>query len=1064
MHRDALAFSSINDANADQDPLMYFPALETFPGFGSRQDSDVSGYRLQALLAMARRLSNPDSACASPPLIATSVQALMQRTLPPDLLLAHTPTVSVSETNDLKRIANQLSADGYRFASRVQEKGEASIRGGILDVWPPTEVLPARLEFNGPMVESIRFFAPVDQRSTEKVSCVSISPASEWMPVQAEDGTEAERGSMASRRPTGQREAPALTSILSYIPHNAVFVWSEPDSIAANGSSYEQVVSESGASGVTLSLKALKAEITRRPGCRQLLVGVASEMEGPVFSLDITSIRGVLEIPRDVLQPDILERTRTALLADLRKRARRGHRVFFLFDTQGSLKHFRKCLADGELDKFRTGIGPLSGGFASQDMRLSVVAESDLYGSRKTLTRRYRPGPEHVSERVSDLSDIEPGDLVAHVDHGIGRYLGVDNIEFNGRMQEVLTIEYADRAMLHVPVSHAHLISRYVGISRRTIRLHRLGGARWHREKAAAHRSILDLASSLLETQAQRELLDGFVSPSDTPWQHEFEASFPYRETPDQRTVVDDVKKDMESPRPMDRLVCGDAGYGKTEVAMRAAFKTVMAGKQTAVLVPTTVLAQQHFQTFRERMSAYPIRIEMLSRFCTRSQHAEIVKGMSKGTVDIVVGTHSLVQSGIRFKDLGLVVIDEEQRFGVAHKERLKQMRRLVDLLTLTATPIPRTLYMSLTGAKEISLLQTPPKERVAIDTIVVRNTDKIVREAIVREISREGQVFYLHNRIMTIDRVKGRIERLVPEARVRVAHGQMPSSKLAEIMRQFVAGRFEILLCTTIIESGMDIPRANTILVDRAERFGIADLYQLRGRVGRSNRKAYAYLLLPSHGQIDADARKRIGAVERHSGLSAGFSLALRDLEIRGAGNLLGSEQSGHITAMGFALYCQLLRRTIARLKGETVPLVIDVDLKLDFISPLSDPGSPDSSAMIPVGYVPTESTRLATYRKIAEASSPSDIRDLEAELRDRFGPVPQTVVRLLKIAELKIACAEKGIASIETRNRKVILAGRRGYLKTGTRFPRLSARNTDRLLDEIIKLVRTADRWAAR
>jgi len=591
------------------------------------------------------------------------------------------------------------------------------------------------------------------------------------------------------------------------------------------------------------------------------------------------------------------------------------------------------------------------------------------------------------------------------------------------------------------------------------VKLHRLGGRRWPREKAAAERSIADLASSLLETQAHRSLLLGHAFAPDSPWQHDFEASFPYLETPDQQKAVFAVKENMESPRPMDRLVCGDAGYGKTEVAMRAAFKAVIDEKQVAVLVPTTVLAQQHYHTFTERMAPYPVRIEMLSRFCSRSQQAEIIKGMAHGTVDIVIGTHALLQPGIQFKNLGLVITDEEQRFGVEHKERLKNVRRLVDVLTLTATPIPRTLYMSLTGARDMSLMQTPPSERMAIETIVARNSDKIVREAILREVNREGQVFYLHNRIMTIDRAKHRLERLVPEARVRIAHGRMPSSELASVMKGFAAGEFEVLLCTTLIESGMDIPRANTILIQRSDRFGIADLYQLRGRVGRSSHKAYAYLLLPSHGPIEPDARKRIGAVRKYSSLSAGFNLALRDLEIRGAGNLLGEEQSGHITAIGFGLYCQLLQRTVARLKGEPVPPIIDVDVRLDFISISSDPSSPEHSAVIPYAYIEDEFPRIEAYRKMAEASSYQDVSRLRSEFRDRFGPMPASVERLLKIAELRIAASQKHIQSVETRGGKVMLTRHNDYLMKGKRFPRLTSSMPDDQLREVINLVRDYD-----
>ena len=474
--------------------------------------------------------------------------------------------------------------------------------------------------------------------------------------------------------------------------------------------------------------------------------------------------------------------------------------------------------------------------------------------------------------------------------------------------------------------------------------------------------------------------------------------------------ALQDVKRDLESTQPMDRLVCGDAGYGKTEVAMRAAFKVVMEGRQVAVLVPTTVLAQQHFYTFSERMAAYPVRIEMHSRFCSREQRGQVLADLASGAVDIVIGTHGLLQPDVRFRDLGLVIIDEEQRFGVAHKERFKHLRRLVDVLTLTATPIPRTLYMGLLGVRDLSTIQTPPQERLPIETIVAENQDSVVRETILRELNREGQVFYLHNRVMTIDAVRERLARVVPEACVAVAHGQMATGQLSAIMQAFVRGDYDVLLCTTIIESGTDIPNANTILIDRADRFGMADLYQLRGRVGRARRKGYAYMLLPPRGAVDPTARKRIQAIAQYSGAGAGFKLAMRDLEIRGAGNLLGHEQSGHIATVGFALYCQLLKRTVAQLKGEPAPPIVDVDVRLDFLDLSTAGASGDSAAVIPVSYIEDERLRIALYRRIAETAVPEDVPALRREFKDRFGSVPPAVERLLLVAELRILAAARG------------------------------------------------------
>jgi transcription-repair coupling factor (superfamily II helicase) len=598
-----------------------------------------------------------------------------------------------------------------------------------------------------------------------------------------------------------------------------------------------------------------------------------------------------------------------------------------------------------------------------------------------------------------------------------------------------------------------------VGVGKRHVTLHQLGGKRWGHEKLAAEKAVQDLAAMLLDVQAARNSQDGFACPPDAPWQHELETAFPYQETEDQLAAIREVKKDMESTRPMDRLLCGDAGYGKTEVAIRAAFKTVMAGKQVALLVPTTVLAQQHFQTFTERIAPFPVRIEMLSRFCTPGENAKVVRGLKEGTVDMVIGTHSLIQPGIAFRDLGLVIIDEEQRFGVLHKERFKHIRRLVDVLTLTATPIPRTLYMSLTGARDLSTIQTPPQERLPVETVVTPASDAVIREAILRELNREGQAFYLHNRVLTIERVRDRLQRLVPEARIDIGHGQMSPGELADVMRRFSNGDFDVLLCTTIIESGLDIPNANTILIDRADRFGLSELYQLRGRVGRSKHKGYAYMLLPTQAHVDPTARKRIQAIKQYSGAGAGFRLAMRDLEIRGTGNLLGAEQSGHIAAVGFGLYCQLLRRTIALKKGEPAPPVIDVDVALDFISLSPSDIGAHHSAIIPGTYIEDERLRVSMYRRIAEAGYVKEVRSLRKTCRDRFGPLPAECERLLKLTELRILAAERNIRSIQVEDGKIMLKRHGEYLMQNDRFSRLKSSKPDARLDELLTHVRQVD-----
>ena len=1044
-HRD---LATMAPSPADESRLLYYPPWEALPGQNVEPDADIMGYRFRTLTQLGGETGHPW-------IVTTCVQALLQKAIGRDLLLDATLKLDTGSEADLERLRERLVQNGYAISHEVVAKGQAAARGGLLDVWPLTEEWPLRIEFFGDEIESIRTFDPSDQRSRERLTSAVLPPANEWE-LLADAG-----------------EQTALQgSFLHHCPPGTILVWQDEDSIRDHVDIYEEAVEGACAGAFTTPFREIEAGLPAR--LRSVHIGLSDRCRqgGPLAS--VRPVPGVFDLPREPLQPDLMASMRARFLASLAERVADGWRVDVYLDTHGALEHFRKGLAaaqprsQGRQAEIRAQLGVLSEGFVCDPLKLIVVAEPDLYGRRKMLGRRYSPGPsrtrraETAGGRVANLNDIELNDLVIHIDHGLGRYLGLNEIIFNGQPQEVLTIEYAEGAKLHVPATQAHLLSRYVGMPRHAARLHRLGGRRWSTQKKAAERSIMDLASAMLETQAQRELLKGHAFGPDVPWQHELESAFPYRETPDQETVIRAVKADMQSERPMDRLVCGDAGYGKTEVAMRGAFKAVVAGKQVAVLVPTTVLAQQHYETFRDRMSAYPVTIEMLSRFRSRGRQRAILADMARGAIDIVIGTHALLQKGVIFEDLGLVIVDEEQRFGVAHKERLKQLRKLVDVLTMTATPIPRTLYMSLTGARDMSLLQTPPRERVPIETIVTRNTDHVVREAILREVNRGGQVFYLHNRVMTIPWARERLETLVPEVQIRVAHGQMRSGELSAIMHDFVSGGFDVLLCTTIIESGVDIPRANTILIDRADRFGIADLYQLRGRVGRSNHRAYAYLLTPTRGHIDADARKRISAVRKYSGLSAGFNLALRDLEIRGAGNLLGTEQSGHITAIGFGLYCQLLQRTVARIKGEPLPPVIDVDVQLDFITLAPSEEDSDGTAVVPYDYIEDERARITTYRTIAEATQTDDLEGIREDLRDRFGPPPPPVERLLKIARIRLAAASRNVRQVEVRQNKVVLLGPDDYLTDGARFPRLVSQSPDRRLDELLSLVEAVDDWA--
>jgi transcription-repair coupling factor (superfamily II helicase) len=1009
----------------------YYPAWESLPGRGAAQPPDLTGDRLSALLQLAS--GKP------PPVFATCVQALMQKTLDPKRLAEQSLLVAPGRDTRLDDLTALLAAAGYSFQTEVNAKGQAAIRGGIVDVWPVVAPWPARIEFFGDTVESLRSFDPASQASVGELASLLIGPAEE--------------------------PADQLTStVLAYFAgrnggEEPILVWIDEDGIRQHAEMYDEAIREAKAGAFTVpSSSVLPGTPDTRTSLSFRLTAEADAGYEPVEALPT--------VAGSMLQPDIIEKTRAEYLDGVFARARDGWDVHLFFATAGSEERFRESA--GAAKDVQIHVGALSEGFVAPGRKLLVLAEADLYGRRKEAPSRYGLHGEKarerkkaatqapiLGERVAEWTDIQPGDFVVHVDHGIGKYLGLFDIDFNGQNQEVLAIEYAEGAKLYLPVSQMHLLSRYVGAGKRRPDLHALGGKRWHKEKVAAEKAVQDLAAQLLETQASRDALEGHAFQPDTPWQHEFEASFPYRETPDQDQAIRDVKTDMESRRPMDRLICGDVGYGKTEVAMRAAFKAVMDGRQVALLVPTTVLAQQHYDTFVSRMAAYPVRIAMLSRFQTPGEQKQIVQRLNEGGIDIVIGTHRLLSPDVAFKELGLVIIDEEQRFGVKHKEHLKHLRKLVDILTLTATPIPRTLYMSLTGAKDLSTIQTPPVERLPIETVIAEHTDEVVREAVLRELNREGQVYFLHNRVQSIERVREKLQKLVPEARIEVAHGQMDDGALADIMHAFVRGAFDVLLCTTIIESGLDIPNVNTILIDRADRFGLAELYQLRGRVGRYKRRAYAYLLLPKHGQLFDAARKRIGAIRRYSTLGSGFKLAMRDLEIRGAGNILGAEQSGHIAAVGFDLYCQLLKRSVAAMKGQPLPPMVDVELKLDFIDLAPGSAAQDNAAVIPPAYVDDENLRLGLYRKLASASTTKEVDAVRDEMRDRFGRIPPAAQRLLHVARLRIAAASQRIHRIEVQGDKVMMSRRGDFIQPGGRFPRLAATSPDARLAELLALV---------
>ncbi|OQC67756.1 MAG: Transcription-repair-coupling factor [Verrucomicrobia bacterium ADurb.Bin006] len=822
--------------------------------------------------------------------------------------------------------------------------------------------------------------------------------------------------------------------------------------------------------------------------------------------------------------PEVAEAQRRQFFTQLHRWLRQGFAVEVFCNNTGEQQRLSELCRESGLAELETRLGTLSRGFLCDAARVVVVTDAEIFGRYKVQRPRRLKSPHAVAMRSAfdiDFTDLAEGDYVVHLQYGIGRYLGLQrlpsgrgrkgattNLEEPGDGsggEECLVIEYApggpkeDAPKLYVPVTESHLVSKYVGAGRARPPLNTLSGSHWLKAKAQANAAVRDFAAELLRLQAARSVQSGFAFPPDAPWQLEFESAFVYEETPDQLRAIEATKQDLERPRPMDRLICGDVGFGKTEVAIRAAFKVVLAGRQVAVLVPTTVLAHQHYNTFRERMAGYPIRIELLSRFRTRRQQNRIVRDLAVGGVDIVIGTHRLVQPDVVFKDLGLVVIDEEQRFGVAHKERLKRLRQMVDVLTLSATPIPRTLYLALMGARDMSTIETPPQDRLPVETVIAPYDERLIRDAIRRELNRGGQVFYLHNRILDIEAVAKRLGQLVPQARLAVGHGQMHADALEEVMTQFVNGEIDVLLSTTIIESGIDIPNANTIIIDRADRFGLGDLYQLRGRVGRYKHQAYAYLLIPRHAGLLADARKRISAVRQFSSPGSGFKIAMRDLEIRGAGNLLGPEQSGHITAVGFELYCRLLKHSIAALNGEPLKPLRTVSVRFDFLDlspvgheesdraapvspatheapqpdappparmdakakttppapPRAARGSGSASACLPLRYVPEPHHRIEMYRKLAQVTDKAGLDAVRSELRDRFGPPPPAVELLVQVSALKILAADRGLDAMETRDDRLMLTRNGQFIQVGGRFPRLTKKTAAARLNEIRKIL---------
>jgi transcription-repair coupling factor (superfamily II helicase) len=1046
---------------------LFFPAWEVFPHEPRLPHVDVVSERLETLVALSQLSARNQGI-----IVVSNVVALLQKTFPAGEIARRTRTLRRHDSLDPLDLVEWLENQGYDSEAQVTQKGGVAMRGGILDIWPLTCPWPVRLEFVGNELESLREFDPLTQISRDEVESLVLPPGGELGLLKADPKL-------------------LLASLIEHLPPDAIFLFCEPELLREFAVRYESQLQDG--DRFSISWEQFQKDMTAR-GIPAIEVSEVEE----VFIKE--TLPGAAEIaPRNDMvwqglevfrpigdhrpEPHIAEAQRREFFTRLHRWLRQNYAVHLFCNNDGEQRRFLEIWKEyglGDIAALQLHLGTLARGFLFEPARLVVVTDAEIFGRYKVQRPRRLKSPHaQLGKSLLDInfSELVEGDYVVHLQHGIGRYLGLHALPAAlGRKgvasdapaasagEECLVIEYAagDPAQpapkLYVPVSESHLVSKYVGAGRARPALNTLGGTRWAKTKALAQEAVRDIAAEMLAIQAVRSSQPGLAFPADTPWQCEFEDSFIYEETPDQWQAILATKKDMETAKPMDRLICGDVGYGKTEVAIRAAFKAALSGKQVAVLVPTTVLAQQHFNTFRERMADYPVRIELLSRFRTQREQTAVLKDLVAGSIDIVIGTHRLVQNDVAFKDLGLVIIDEEQRFGVLHKEKFKRLRTMIDVLTLTATPIPRTLYLALAGARDMSTIETPPQDRLPVETFVAQFDERLIRDAIQREINRDGQVFYLHNRVMDIEAVALRLKTLVPNARIAVGHGQMQSDQLEEVMASFVNGDADVLLSTTIIESGLDIPNANTIIIDRADRFGLSDLYQLRGRVGRYKHQAYAYLLIPRHAGLLSDARKRITAIQQYSSLGSGFKIAMRDLEIRGAGNLLGAEQSGHITAVGFELYCQLLKQSVSSLKGEKVQARIDVQVRLDFISAAGDdePAGPKrAAAAFPVSYIPEPQQRIEIYRKLAQVNDSASSRELKNELRDRFGPLPPETELLLKIVDLKIIAADRHVSLIETKEDKLMMTQKNDFVTVGGKFPRLTKTTPRARLDEIKRLL---------
>ena len=1030
-----------------------FPEPDALPYERIASDTPTELERLQVLSA----LSDPDR--NNTPLIVASAAAFMQKTPPHNDFTGTFHNVKLGMDVEPFQLLSRWQAMGYRVENVVDVPGTISHRGGIVDIYPPTSDLPARLEFFGNTIDNIRLFDPTDQRSLKKVSSIAVGPATELLTpslgdklepeailnsidlsdlsAEARQQFERELGMLSSKQRPGNMQfyAPLFNkdSILSYLPENVLLLLDEPLNIKLTMEDLDAKADElrtgklergelpAGFPKPYFTWEELEPNMEKRQRLTIAAWSIAGDEQR--YQLNFASApnyAGQLPTFTTKVKQMLAQGQRLILISH------QASRLSELLEEEDIIAspttEVKEIPQPGSLTLVR---GLLAGGWVLNNDTY-LLTDAEIFGFiKQQRSLKKRPVPRHKL-----FVDMTPGDYVVHIEHGIGQFTGFTMMRTENGEKEFLVLQYSAGDKLYVPIDQIDRISRYIGGTEQPPLLSRLGTQEWTRTKQKVKESVEKVAEELLALYAAREVVPGFAFAADALWQRELEASFPYVETPDQIEVQKQIKEDMEKAKPMDRLVCGDVGYGKTEVAIRAVFKAVMDGKQVAVLVPTTVLAQQHFSTFSQRLEAFPIKVEVLSRFRSHKEQQAVLDGLASGKVDICIGTHRLLQKDVSFKDLGLLIIDEEQRFGVAHKEYLKKMREEVDVLTLSATPIPRTLHMSLVGVRDMSTMETPPEDRLPIKTYVAEYDERLIREAILRELERNGQVFFVHNRVQSIAMVADRLRRLVPEAKIAIGHGQMPEGALEKVMVEFIQGKSDILICTTIIESGMDMPNVNTLIVNRADKFGLTQLYQLRGRVGRGANLAYAYFLFDKGQRLTPVAEKRLRTIFEATELGAGFGIAMKDLEIRGAGTLLGVKQSGHISAVGFNLYCQLLANAVEKQKARKAGVPEEKAEPVHLPPPSIDLPLP---AFIPEEYVSDFVTRLALYQKMVALDKAEQIEAMAAELEDRFGTLPPEVKNLFWAVKIKTLAHKAGIESISNEHGEIVL-----QLFEGMRFDR--------------------------